>query len=260
MATPLGNLQVTPGTPLGVTLPGTSPTSLASPFTFSPASTGGQGAFGLVPGNVQSPLPGVTDLDSQAGSDIAAELGGTLSASTENALQNAAATFGATSGMPGSGLSWNALYGNIAGASEQQQQQGIGNLNSTFGPNAQVGLAQQNATNNAAPDPTESANYAEQLYNQYLNAMKGPQGGTGSNSGSPAGSTSTASATPPTPATPSALPGNYNFGTPDSLPSAVDPGLAAWMQQQYGVGVGGGNPFPGSGVSSDMSFSDYDTG
>ena len=40
-------------------------------------------------------------------------------------LQNAGATFGVESGMPGSGLTWNSIYGNIAGASAAQQQQGL---------------------------------------------------------------------------------------------------------------------------------------
>jgi hypothetical protein len=183
-----------PGT-FGPSSPSTPP-STGSPTSFSlnPPSTSGSNPFGYIPGNVNSPLPNISDLDTQAGQDIAAQLSGSLSSGTLNALQDASATYGVNSGMPGSGLSWNSLFGNIAGASEQQQQQGLSNLNSLFGPNAQVGLAQQNAVNNAAPDPTQAANYAQQLFNEYLSSMRSPGGGTGggSNIGNPASSSSAA--------------------------------------------------------------------
>lgn len=151
---------------------------MATPaFSLTPAPTTGQGAFGAVPGNVTNPISNAPALNDAAGGDILSKLGGTLSPGTMNALQNAQATFGQTSGMPGAGLSWNSLYGNIAGASENQQQQGLTDYNAITGPAFQTGLAEQNAVNAAAPDPTQAASYAEQLFNKYLASMGGGHGG-----------------------------------------------------------------------------------
>lgn len=167
------------------------PTNL---FNLSPAPTTGQGAFGAVPGQLGLPnpagdlaaqLPGLPQMNEAASGDVLAKLGGTLSPGTLHALQNAQATFGVNSGMPGSGLSWNSLYGNIAGAAENQQQQGLqdyGNLTGavsstqTVNPALQNEIATQNSLNGAAPDPTKAASYAEQLYNKYLNSMGGGGG------------------------------------------------------------------------------------
>jgi hypothetical protein len=137
---------------------------------------------------LSSVYPNLAGTNAAVSGDILSKLGGTLSPGTENALKNAQATFGQTSGMPNSGLSWNSLYGNIAGASEAQQQQGIQDYNNTVGavsqtqtPNqgvqAEVGI--QNALDASAPDPTAAASYAEQLYNKYLGKMGSPAGGTG---------------------------------------------------------------------------------
>jgi hypothetical protein len=111
--------------------------------------------------------------------------------------------------MPGSELSWNKVYGNLAGASEAQQQQGIQDYNSTLPtvagtqtvtPALQVGVAEQNALDASAPNPTEAAAvaFSNMLFQQYLNSMKkGPSGGTGggskggSSGGSGSGSGST---------------------------------------------------------------------
>lgn len=142
-------------------------------FTLNPTPTAGTNAFGMVPGAVDNPIPNAPQLNQTAGADIMAQLGGQLSPGTINALQNASASFGVGSGMPGSPLSWNSLYGNIAGAAEKQQQQGLANYNQITGPAFQTNLASQNALNAAAPDPTQAASYAEKLYNQYLAKMSG---------------------------------------------------------------------------------------
>lgn len=172
-------------------------------YNLNPAPQYGAGAFGAVPGPIGMPnpagslgaqIPNLGALNTAASGDILSQLGGTLSAGTQNALHNAAATMGVTSGMPGSGLSWNSLYGNIAGASEMQQKQGLSEYNSfiptvsgtqTVSPNLQTEIAGTNASNAAAPNPQASASYAQQLFDQYLQQLRGPAGGTGA-FGSPA--------------------------------------------------------------------------
>jgi hypothetical protein len=139
-------------------------------------------------GDLGSVIPSLSSLNKTASSDILSKLGGTLSPGTLNALQNASATYGATSGMPGSGLSWNSLYGNIAGASEAQQQQGLQDYSSfiptvsgaeTVSPSLQATISGTNASNAAAPNPGQSASYAAQMFQNYLDQMRGPQSGFG---------------------------------------------------------------------------------
>lgn len=172
-------------------------------YSFNPHPQGGSGAFGSVPGVLSPPdpygdltskLPKLPSLNSAAQNDILSNLEGTLSAGTEHALQNASATYGAASGMPGSGLSWNSLYGNIAGASENQQARGLQEYDSflptvahtqTLSPELQTEIAGTNASNAAAPNPGASASYAQQLFQQYLDKLKNPASG-GSTIGSPA--------------------------------------------------------------------------
>ena len=162
----------------------------------NPTPQAGQGAFGMVPGVLPTPqpaadlalqLPGLPQLNQTASTDLQSKLGGTLSPGTLNALQNASATYGVGSGMPGSQLSWNSLYGNIAGASEAQQREGladygpfVGAVSSTqtVSPTLQTEIAGQNALNAAAPNPAQAASYSKQLFDQYLQQMKGPGGGT----------------------------------------------------------------------------------
>ena len=103
-------------------------------FNINPSPQSGSGTFGSVPGAIGLPnpeqnlagvLPNLTSINSAASGDVLSNLNGTLSPGTTNALQNEAATLGVSSGMPGSQLDWNSLYGNIAGASAAQQAQGL---------------------------------------------------------------------------------------------------------------------------------------
>jgi hypothetical protein len=57
----------------------------------------------------------------------------------------------------------------------------------TVNPNLQTQVASRNAAMNAAPDPSKAQSYAQQLFDKYLQMMRGPGGGTGGAS-SPAGS------------------------------------------------------------------------
>jgi hypothetical protein len=139
-------------------------------------------------------IPGLSNLNKTASGDILSKLTGTLSPGTLAALQNLSATYGATSGMPGSGLSSNMFLGNVAGAMENQEQQGLQDYSSfipavsgtqTVNPALQTQISGTNASNAAAPNPGASASYAAQMFNQYLNQMRGPGAG-GDMAGNPA--------------------------------------------------------------------------
>lgn len=172
-----------------------------SPYNTNIATQSGSGAFGAVPGAIGLPnsqydqtagvvknLPGLTN---GSASDIASELGGQLSPGTLNLLQNRAAAFGVNSGLPGgvpgNTLSTQNLLDNIGTTSENLASKGVSDYNSflpTVGsqmlaPSLQADIADRNATLKAAPNPTQAASYAQSLFNQYLQKMGGPAGGTG---------------------------------------------------------------------------------
>jgi hypothetical protein len=181
------------GTPVSSSV---TPVSAPSQYTLSPTPTTGNGPFGAVPGqlglpdpaaNLAAQVPGLSNINSAASGNILSQLQGKLSPGTINALQNFSAERGVASGMPGAPLNWNALYGNIAGASEALQTQGLQNYNSfiptvsgtqTVSPALQNEIAQQNALNAAAPDPSAAASYSAQMFDKYLAALRGPGGGT----------------------------------------------------------------------------------
>lgn len=174
-------------------------------FNVSPPPTTGQGAFGMVPGQLGMPdpfgdisgvYPGLKSANQAISRNIASELSGSLSPQTTNALWDIANRFGVASGMPGAGLFSNAFLGNIAGAIEGRKRQGLEDYSrfvptlagtQTVQPALQTQIALQNAVNAAAPDPSQSASYAQQLFNRYANSLGGgsgmrPSGGTGAGS------------------------------------------------------------------------------
>lgn len=174
-------------------------------FNSNPSPQGGDGAFGLVPGPVGMPdplgdlaaaYPNLRNTNSAASAAILSKLRGELSPETLNQIQDAAARFGVANGMPGS----NAVSGTIANnanllgnvrASEALQQQGLEDYShilptvsgtQTVNPNLQVEVASGNANNAAAPNPEDAATYAQNLFQKYLDLLKGqsnPAGGTG---------------------------------------------------------------------------------
>ena len=166
-------------------------------YNVSPSPTSGIGPFGLVPGQIGLPspssdlsaqIPGLSALNTSAANTIASKLSGSLSPATIKALQDASARFGVRSGMPGSGLQLNNLFGNIAGFAEGQAEQGLQDYSrfvptvsgtQTVPPALQTSVAQSNAQLGAAPSPGASQLYAQQLFDQYLQKMRGPGGGTG---------------------------------------------------------------------------------
>lgn len=171
-------------------------TQTSGGFNLNPKPTSGRGPFGAVPGQLGMPnpagdlgaqIPGLTGLNSQASANILSKLKGELSKPTLDALKNTAAAYGVQMGMPGSGLSSNAFLGNVAGARENLMNQGIQEYNATIptvsgtqtvNPALQNEIATQNSLNAAAPDPTQAASYAMQLFQMYLNQMgRGGSGG-----------------------------------------------------------------------------------
>src|SRR5882672_3304210 len=111
--------------------------------------------------------PNLTGTNAGLSSALLSELSGQLSPQTQAAIADAAASFGVSSGMPGSGLVMNRYPRDIGLASEEPMHQGIGDYSSVIpsisgtqtvapgqaaGLNAEIGA--MNATNSAAPDPT----------------------------------------------------------------------------------------------------------
>lgn len=254
-----------------------------SGFNLNPQPTTGNGPFGAVPGQLGLPdpagdlahqIPGLSNLNSAASSGILGKLNGQLSPGTLNALKNASAQFGVSSGMPGSGLSSNSFLGNVAGASEAQQTAGVQQYNSfvptvsgtqTVNPALQNEIATQNSLNAAAPDPTQAASYAKQLFDQYLSSMRGgggnrgPGGGT-SNQGSPAGGTIPRQTSPNNYFNPQSVaptgPGTFGGS------SSYDPTDAQWFDDFY-AGFDAPSPQGSYGVLApefDPGYTPYDSG
>ncbi len=220
----------------------------AGGYNVSPAPRSGNGAYGLVPGQLGLPdphgdlarvLPGLDNLTGKASNDILSQLNGELSPETINALTNKAAELGVAGGMPGANTWDHLLLGNIAGGIESLQNQGIGNYNTfvpnvsrtqTVSPELQADIANTNAINAAAPDPAAAASEAERLYNKYRQSI-GPAGGSvtgGSPAGGtratttsgyfPTGGTTNGGTSPAAGSTSSAQPwGMPDYGTPSSL-------------------------------------------
>lgn len=156
-------------------------------------------AFGTVPSGIPTPpnvfsqlsgaVPNFGALTSGTSNIIGSQQAGTVSPGTMNAIKTASAQFGVASGMPGSGLEQNQLFGNIAGFSEAQQQKGLQNylaLISGVGPtmtNPKLAaeISARNADFAAAPDPRlahdqQIADYERALSTSYAlaNPSRGP--------------------------------------------------------------------------------------
>ena len=183
-------------------------------YNISPSPLlGGRGPYGAVPGNIgipPSPYQQTTSLAQNLGepavgqlsNNILSELQGQISPQALKNMQDQAARFGISSGMPGSNAYLGTLannknlLGNILTTEQIQRQgqqdylsalQGIGSQQTN--PNLAAEIAAHNAQLNAAPDPTQAAQ--QQLNNYYaaLNSARGPAGQTGNQFGSPAGGT-----------------------------------------------------------------------
>lgn len=238
-------------------------------YNVTPSPTGGQGPYGLVPGTIGVPpstfqqfstaFPGLSGAPGQISSNIMSELQGEISPQALRNMQDTAARFAVSSGMPGS----NAIPGSLANNSnllenilttQQIQHQGQQDYLGTLGgvgaqqtnPNLAAQIAEANAQLKAAPDPTAAAQ--QQLANYYaaLQAARGPGGGSGGSPG-PSGGTGAYS--------PVGVPG----GTP-----ALGGGVPGTGLPNYGTDFSystpGGSSLSWAGVDTSGLFNDLGAG
>jgi len=185
-------------------------------YNVSPSPTQGQGPYGLVPGQIGIPpsawdqtraaVPALGNT-TQATNNILSELQGDINPQALKNMQDAAANYGISSGMPGSNaipgtLAFNKNLRNIGLDTQAIQRQGLQDytslLGSVSGLQTPQGLAAEIAAHNAqlraAPDPQKAA---ERQLGDYWNSLaaarglgnRGGGGGGGSIGFSPAGGT-----------------------------------------------------------------------
>jgi hypothetical protein len=179
---------------------------LSSPSVYPPTTTGtttspaphpGQGAYGLVPGDISKPdpfgdlsavYPNLSGANNQISSNIMNELTGQLSPSTINNIRTQAANFGVSSGLPNSQFQGYQGLANLGLTTEKLQGQGLQDYlgaitgiskTQTVDPALQTEIATQNSVWNAAPDPAAAAKEQERLFDEYLKKTMSPAGGTG---------------------------------------------------------------------------------
>lgn len=180
---------------------GVYPPSTVTGTTQSPTPQTGQGAYGKVPGDISNPnpfgdlsslYPNLSGANSQISANILNELEGNLSPGTINNLRNHAASFGVSSGLPMSQFSGQQGLANLGLTTEKLQGQGLTDyLNAITGisktqtvdPALQTEIATQNSVWNAAPDPEAAAKEQQNLFDQYLQKLQSPAGGTGAGVG-----------------------------------------------------------------------------
>jgi hypothetical protein len=130
--------------------------------------------------------PNLSGANEQVSKNVMSELRGDLSPETLNAIQDAAATYGVTSGMPGSQLAAFGGLRNLGRTVADTQRAGLQDYlasvtgisnTQTVKPELQTQIAQQNAVWSAAPDPEAAAKEQEALFNRYLEKTKIPAGG-----------------------------------------------------------------------------------
>ena len=169
--------------------------------TTNPAPRAGQGAYGSVPGSIANPnpfgdlsalYPNLAGTNTQVSDNIMHELQGDLSPSTVNNIRNHAASFGVSSGMPGSQFQGYQGLANLGLTTEKLQGQGLQDYLSditglsktqTVDPALQTEIATQNSVWNAAPDPAAAAKEQQNLFDEYLKKTMSPAGGTGAGGG-----------------------------------------------------------------------------
>ncbi len=174
--------------------------STTSYSTTNPAPRPGQGAYGSVPGSISDPnpfgdlaaiYPNLSNTNAQTSSNILNELEGQLSPSTINNIRNQSASFGVSSGMPGSQFQGNQGLATLGLTTEKLQGQGLHDYldaitgiskTQTVDPALQTEIATQNSVWNAAPDPASAAKEQQRLFDEYLKKTMSPAGGTGGGS------------------------------------------------------------------------------
>ena len=168
----------------------------------SPQS-GVMGPYGLIPGPISLPDPygdlntaiggNLGGINSQLFGNLMSEAQGQIPIADQKFMQDQQAGKAIASGMPGS----NAIPGTLGGnrsardygltqmqlqAQAAQQYPGlVGSVSNTqtVSPALQATIAGTNASNAALANPTIAGNYAQQLFDQYMQNARGPGGGTG---------------------------------------------------------------------------------
>lgn len=135
-------------------------------------------------GDLAALYPNLSATNAAMSGNVLSELRGQLSPDTISNIVNSSAAWGVGSGMPGSQLAKNLIPRSIGLTTNQLQRQGLQDYSSvipvisgtqTVRPETQAEINATNAFNAAAPNPTAAANYAMELYDQYMN----PAGSTG---------------------------------------------------------------------------------
>jgi hypothetical protein len=163
-------------------------------YNTTPATQAGVGAYGTVPGATATPpstyeqisgiTPQLSSLTNQNANLIGQQMKGVLPTDVIKKIQDMAASWGVSSGMPGSGLSQNLSLRDLGLTSLQEQQTGQTNyLNTLSGlgqqqldPGLLTSLSQSNATLAAAPNPQAAADQQMMDYLMFLNAAQPSQG------------------------------------------------------------------------------------
>lgn len=258
-----------------------------STYNTSPTPVTGQGPYGKVPGNIGVPpsiydqaiaaIPGLGAAATPISGNILSELQGEIDPQALRNMQDSAASYGVSSGMPGTNaipgtLAFNKNLRNIGLDTYAVKQQGLRDYLSTLagvgaGQTSQAtaaDIANRNATLNAAPDPTQAA--AQQLQNYWaaLLATRGPGGGT-TRAPMPSGGTGVYS---PPAQQGGFYPGGGTPSMPTSPPGSYDQTQQDWYWQGWGdyptsssytpidyTGIGQGPV--GGGVANPYGPSDY---
>lgn len=144
--------------------------------SFSSAAYGGVPAQTGIPDSIwqesQAANPGLYALNDSSNSLVKSQLTGQLSPEALNAIRDSSATFGVTSGMPGSGIAANRGLRDIGRSVQDLQNQGfqnyMGALKTTasqqLDPSLVSSIQMHNAELAAAPDPAAAAGQENALY------------------------------------------------------------------------------------------------
>lgn len=169
---------------------------MASTYNSNPAVQSGYGTYGGVAGATDIPdvysqlsdvYPNLSATNTAASNAVLSDLTGTLSNTTANAIQDAAARYGITSGMGSSGLSKNLSLRDLGLTVEGQKEKGLSDYNSlvsnisktqTVSPETQIDVSKSNATLSASANPQDATTYALSLYNKYLSQLSSAGSGS----------------------------------------------------------------------------------
>lgn len=217
-------------------------------FNLNPAPRSGRGAYGLVPGGQGLPdpfpdlarrFPGLEQSNAQLSQNIMSELSGELPPDVIAAIEDEAARFGITSGMPGSDLARRRGARNLGLSTLDLTRAGLQDyLNATAGisrtqtvdPALKAQIAAHNALLNAAPDPAAAAAAMEASFRRGMDIPGVRGGGGGISSFNPGMPNLTA---------PRGSPGGY----PGQTPIYTGPISGTRAPDTSSLSFGGGAPF-----------------